>query len=265
MWHSLTGISVEYYNEKMSYVYHILIDSLQQKLNCFLCYGLMYYDAIAVINMYPITLQVKFYCVTIKSCWFQERTQIWQWTRFFGNFSLFTQKSLVLACLWSGVNTGRWTFHFILSITAVFWTLLLNPIWWCMIYLEVICGSNRWTDGLYRLCVVISESAENNCWEEKANSLSRWIRRSMFNEVVTLSCKELDILRRNRVRISYSCYAVYLKAVQKLFPSLGKRETTERGCNALKYVFDAWPVRKQNQVCPMKSCFMVHYVRRYMT
>ena len=45
---------------------------------------------------------------------------------------------------------------------------------------------------------------------------------------VTLLCDELDALRRNRMEISHSSYGVYLKPVQQLFPSLGKRKTTDR-------------------------------------
>ncbi len=59
---------------------------------------------------------------------------------------------------------------------------------------------------------------------------SRYQEMSVQWRVVTLSCEELVALYRNLINISYSCYAAYLKAGQKLFPSLRKREVTERGC-----------------------------------
>ena len=94
-----------------------------------------------------------------------------------------------------------------------------------------------WTKCLLRLRGVISESAENSCWKLDLK-VRATIRKRLFSEVVTLACHsdELVALCRNR-RISYSCHAVLLKPVPKLFPSFGEREATERGCKASQSVW----------------------------
>ncbi len=131
------------------------------------------------------------------------------------------------------------------------------------------------------------ETAENNLRNRTGGRLSRRIRESLFSEVVTLSCDKLFALCRDRKKISYNCHAVVLKPVQKLFPSWGKREATERGCRAFQQPrsnqerlqslpaivvilgasVSTWlsvACKHKNEVALMKIYSCVHYVRRSM-
>ncbi len=84
------------------------------------------------------------------------------------------------------------------------------------------------TNACFDFCVVISESAENNCWEEF---------KVPGNACLATSCDTVMWWIGRFEKISYSSHAVLLKPVQKLFPSFGKWETTVRGYKAFQAVW----------------------------